>query len=45
MESSRAEARRVTCKPNICLRIYSLSYLILKSPLIILNSSKGLSLW
>ena len=44
MELSRVETRRVIYKPDIYLYIYSLSYLLLKSLLIILNSSKGLSL-
>jgi hypothetical protein len=44
IKSSRVKARRFIYKPNIFLRIYSLSYILLKSLLIISNSNKGLSL-
>jgi hypothetical protein len=44
MELSRAEAGRFVYKSNIFLCIYSLFYILLKSPLTISNSGKGLGL-
>jgi hypothetical protein len=44
IELSKAEAGRFIYKPNILLRIYSLSYILSKSLLLISNSGKGLSL-
>lgn len=43
-EPRRAEARRVTCRPTLFLRINSLSYILSKSPLAILNTGEGLYL-
>ena len=46
MESSRAECgQSPVSKPNCYLHIYLLSYSVSNSPLVILNSSKGLGLW